>query len=208
MISAANLVALGLTEARASTWAPLLDAAAAKFQINTSARAAAFTAQCRVESNDFANLTESMYYDDPARILAIFPREVATLADAKLLVQNPEGLAQAVYSNRMGNGNASSGDGWRFIGRGIAQLTGRADYMTAAVALLRPYAAQPELVAQPPDAALTAAWFFQSRGCNALADKHDWDGITLAFNGKAMLQAQRRAALSDAGLNLNWSTPA
>ena len=202
MISAANLVSLGLGEGPASTWAPLLDAAAAKFQINTPARVAAFIAQCRVESNDFANLTESLYYDDPARILAIFPREVATLADAQLLVHNPEGLAQIVYSNRLGNGDRSTGDGWRFIGRGIAQLTGRADYMTAAVALLRPYAAQPELVAQPPDAALTAAWFFQSNGCNALADAHNWDGVTRRFNGAAMLQAQRRADLSNAGLSI------
>jgi putative chitinase len=127
---------------------------------------------------------------------------VASLADAALLAHNPEGLAQCVYSNRLGNGNASTGDGWAFIGRGIAQLTGRADYLTAAVALGRPYNTQPELVGMPPDAALTAAWFFSVRGCNALADAADWNGITRAFNGNAMLQADRRAQLSVAGLGV------
>ena len=204
MISAAQLNAAGLDP----SYALPLSAACDRFGINTPARIAGFVAQCRVESADFANLVESLYYSHADRIVAIFPREVPTLAAAAMLVGRPEALADAVYAGRMGNGDATSGDGWRYIGRGIAQITGRRGYAAAQSALGRPYLAQPELLEQPADACLTAAWYWQSNNCNAKADAHDWDAITLAFNGRAMLQAARRAALSAAGIDIFTGAPA
>lgn len=178
-----------------------MSAACARFAINTPARVAGFTAQCRVESNEFTSLTEDLFYTHPERIVAVFPREVPTLALAQPLVGNPRLLAGAVYSNRNGNGPQGTGDGWNYRGRGLVQLTGRADYMTAAAALNRPYVDQPDLVALPADACLVAAWYWQSNGCNELADAHNWDAITKAINGAAMLQAARRAQLSNDILN-------
>jgi len=192
MIDAARLAAAGVPDAFI---APMLPALEHHF-ICTPGRAAAFIAQCRVESFDFAHLVEDLHYSHADRIVAVFHREVPTLAAAYPLVERPEALANAVYANRMGNGDAASGDGWAFRGRGLAQLTGRANYAAAAEALGRPYVDEPDLVAQPADAVLVAAWYWQVHGCNALADVCAWDAITRVWNGPAMEQAPRRAALS------------
>jgi putative chitinase len=200
MISAAQLVAAGLAPSVAATFAAPLSAACARFGIDTPARIAGFVAQCRVESTDFTHLVESLNYTHAERIVATFPREVPTLAAAYPLVERPQELALAVYSNRLGNGPRDTGDGWKYIGRGIGQITGRRGYAAAQSALGRPYLAHPELLEQPEDACLTAAWYWQTDNCNAMADAHDWNAITLAFNGRAMLKAVERAALSVDGL--------
>ena len=153
---------------------------------------AGFVAQCRVESADFTRLEENLHYSTPERIRAVFPSRVPSLADAARLVRNPKALANRVYHSRLGNGPEGSGDGYAFRGRGIVQLTGRANYADAAEALARPYVEQPELVAQPSDACLTAAWFWHSRKLSILADSAQWDAITRAVNGPAMLHADLR----------------
>lgn len=199
MISAAQLHASGLASDTAAKFAAPLSAACARFAIDTPARIAGFVAQCRVESQEFTRLVESLYYTHAERIVATFPREVPS-ATAPSLVEHPEALANVVYADRMGNGPRASGDGWKYIGRGVAQITGRRGYAALQAALGRPYLAQPELLEQPDDACLSAAWYWHSTNCNAMAEARDWNAITLAFNGKAMLQAAHRAQLSLAGL--------
>ena len=120
-------------------------------------------------------------------------RSVVGLEDAAPLNQaGPQAKANRVYANRLGNRDEASGDGWRFRGRGLKQLTGRANYLDAAEALARPYVEQPGLVAEPLDACLTAAWFWHNVKGNILADSAQWDAITRAVNGPAMLQAAQR----------------
>ena len=192
LISVQRLVAAGVPPTQARQFADPLAAACARFQIDTPARIAGFIAQCRVESADFTRLEENLHYTTPERIRAVFPSRVPSLADAARLVRNPQALANRVYAARLGNGPEASGDGWRYRGRGIVQLTGRANYADATTALGRPYVEQPELVAQPADACLTAAWFWHSRKLSILADSAQWDAITRAVNGFAMLHADLR----------------
>lgn len=200
MITAAALIAAGIGPTQARQFAPSLAAACARFDINTAARVAAFVAQCRVESAGFTALEEGLHYTTPERVRQIFPSRVPSLADAATLVRRPQALANRVYSGRLGNGNEASGDGWRYRGRGLKQLTGRANYTDAAVGLGRPYVTQPELVALPEDACLTAAWYWHAAKCNILADSGQWDAITRAVNGPGMLQAAVRAQYSREGV--------
>lgn len=192
LITVQSLVAAGVAPTQARQFAQPLAAACARFDISTPARIAGFVAQCRVESADFTRLEENLFYTTPERIRAVFPSRVPSLADAARLVRNPKALANRVYHSRLGNGPEGSGDGYAFRGRGIVQLTGRANYADAATALGRPYVEQPELVAQPADACLTAAWFWHARKLSILADSAQWDAITRQVNGPAMLHADLR----------------
>ncbi len=195
-----TLILCGLTPTAARRFAPHLAAAAERFSINTPARIAAFIAQCRVESAGFTQMEEGLFYRDPERLLKIFPSRVKSLAQAQGLVRNPQGLANVVYGDRLGNGPASTGDGWRFRGRGVKQLTGRANYTEAAAALGRPYIDNPDLVAEDADACLTAAWFWHKTGCSALADSWQINEITRRVNGAGMLQAAERRNYADAAI--------
>lgn len=210
MINTKTLMACGLTPPRASRFATPLAEACARFEISTPRRVAAFIGQCRIESADFTQLRESLYYRDAERIARIFrtafdanrdkvisPEEIEA---AKAYTRNPTKLANKVYANRLGNGNEASGDGARYIGRGLKQLTGRDNYAEAEAALGRPYIKVPELVEQDPDACLTAAWFWHKGGCNALADAWRLDAITRVVNGPGMLQREERAMLSNVAL--------
>lgn len=198
MISVASLIAAGVGPTQARMFAEPLAAACKRFDIDTAPRQAGFIAQCMVESASFTTLEEGLSYRSADRIVEVFkrlrPRGMDSIAK---LVRNPQGLANAAYAHVLGNGDEASGDGWRYRGRGIKQLTGRNNYGDAAEALARPYIEHPELVAQPLDACFTAAWFWHTRKCNLLADSAQWDAITRAVNGPAMLQAGLRRQYSD-----------
>jgi putative chitinase len=175
--------------ATAKEFAPHLDAAFLRFKIAAPQQKAGFLAQAMHESQDFTRLVENLYYTTPERVREVWPTRFPTLADSALVIRNPELLANTVYSNRMGNGDLSSGEGWKYRGRGIFQLTGRANYMAAGEALGRPYKYQPELVSNPPDAVLTAGWFWETAGCNDLTD---FAKITKRINGGLHGLAERR----------------
>lgn len=191
-ISTELLIAAGIAPTQAREFAHLLDEVLPRYNITSPARVAAFIAQAAHESAGFTRLEENLYYTSPERILAVFPSRVRGYADAAKLVHNPQALASRVYANRLGNGDEASGDGWWFRGRGLFQLTGRENYTAAARAIGRPYIAQPELVGEPLDAVLTAAWYWRSRDLNDLADRGRFDEITLRINGPAMLGAAER----------------
>lgn len=192
MITVAALVAAGIPPTQARAFAEPLAAACSRFGIDTPARVAGFVAQCRVESAGFTMLEENCYYASADRIRRIFPSRVPDYETAQRIARNPRGLANLVYSDRLGNGNEASGDGWRYRGRGLKQLTGRHNYTEAFHALARPYVDEPDLVAQPEDACLTAAWFWASKGLNTFADALQWDSITRVVNGPGMLQSFER----------------
>jgi putative chitinase len=193
----AQLVAAGITPTLARLFADPLEIAFERFGIDTPARRAAFVAQASHESSGFARLEENLYYRQPERIRQIFPSRVGSLQQAATLCRNPQGLANVVYAGKNGNGDAASGDGWRFRGRGLFQLTGRANYLAAGAALDRPYLETPDVVALPPDAALSAGWYWSSADCNALADSWQIDLITKRINGPAMLARVERHSAAD-----------
>lgn len=191
MITLAQLVAAGVTPTPARIFLDPLNAAFERFEINTPERMAGFLAQAMHESMDFTHLEENLFYTKPERIVQIF-KSVPTVDDAIPLTRNPKGLASRVYANRLGNGDEASGDGWRYRGRGLFQLTGRDNYLAAMMALDRDYLENPDLVAQPEDAALTAGWYWHRNGLNELADQKQIDVITKRVNGPAMLGARER----------------
>lgn len=199
-ITPASLVAAGIAPTQARVFAEPLADACARFEINTPVRLAGFVAQCRVESANFTTLEESLYYTSPERIRKIFPSRVPDLEVAARLARNPKAMANRVYAGRLGNGDEASGDGWRFRGRGLKQLTGRCNYTEAAIALGQPYVERPDLVAEPGGACLTAAWFWHRHGCNTFADSSQWDAVTRVVNGPGMLQAFERRQYSNDGV--------
>src|ERR1041384_7354620 len=119
-----------------------------------------------VESSGFRRTEENLNYSTAARIVAVFGSRLAERAPQ--LVGNPRALANAAYANRLGNGDEASGDGWRYRGRGLLQVTGREDYRAHGVALGLPLVDQPELLEQPDAAALSAAQFWAAHGCNQI----------------------------------------
>lgn len=92
-------------------------------------------------------------------------------------------VANHVYANRMGNGDEDSGDGWAFRGRGLIQITGRANYQALADQLGTDFVNQPDLLEQPEYATLSSAWFCSAHHLNRLADANDVEGITRVING-------------------------
>jgi len=200
MISVASLVAAGIGPTQARIFEAPLNAACERFGIDTPQRRAAFVAQCAHESSHFVRLEEGLFYRSAERICLIFRSRVPSVAAAQVLVGNPKGLANRVYASRNGNGNEASGDGWRYRGRGLIQLTGRANYANAATRLNRAYLEQPDLILAPEDACLTAAAFWDTNKLNPLADRGEIDKITRAINGPGMVGAAERRALFDACL--------
>lgn len=201
MITVAALVACGIGPTQARIFAEPLAASCRRFEINSRPRVAGFVAQCAVESTLFQQLEEGMYYRTPERIALVFKRlQHRGMADLTKLARNPKALANAAYAGINGNGDEASGDGWRYRGRGLKQLTGLGNYRDAEAGLGRPYVEQPGLVAQPEDACLTAAWYWHNTKCNILADSSQWDAITRAVNGPAMLQATERRVMTEEAL--------
>jgi putative chitinase len=196
----AELIAAGIAPSQARLFADPIAQTFDRFGIDTPPRRAAFIAQANHESRGFTALEENLYYRTPERIRAMWPRRVPDLIGAARLARNPKGLANRVYADRLGNGNEASGDGWRYRGRGLFQLTGKANYTEAASALGRPYVNQPELVALPLDAALTAGWYWSRNDLNDLADSSQIDQITRRINGPAMVAADERRSLFDEAL--------
>lgn len=185
MITVAALIACGIAPTQAKIFDGALAYACDRFGITSTAQKAQFLAQCAHESAGFTRLEESLYYTTPERIATMWPMRVSGAFDAASLCRNPQALANRVYANRIGNGDETSGDGWRYRGRGLIQLTGRENYERASEEIGEDYSGTPELVAQPAHAALTAAWFFVSRGCLLVAD--DVAAVTRIINGRGMV---------------------
>ena len=198
ILSIPTLIACGLQPTQARAFAEPLSAACARFGIDTPRRVAGLIGQCMVESAGFTALEENLRYR-PEALVRVFGNRVKGDAFA-LAERGPQAIANRVYANRLGNGNEASGDGWRYRGRGLIQITGRDNYAAAAAACGKLYLERPDLVAQPEDACLTAAWFWSSAGLNTLADIGDWTSITRRVNGPAMLHAPERKAATLAAL--------
>lgn len=182
---------------RAEAFLPHLNRAMAEFGIDTRARQASFLSQAAHESGDLAHLTESLNYS-AARLRQVWPSRFPTDEIAAAYARNPEKLANKVYANRMGNGDEASGDGYRYCGRGLFQLTGKETYRKCGAALGIDLVQHPALVAGPELAARSAAWYWSSRGLNALADAGDQTAVTKGINGGTIGLSERLAAFERA----------
>lgn len=184
-----------------SIWLPALTAALTACDATTPHRIAALLGQCAVEAGEgFGEVSESLYYTHAARLVLVFPSRFPDEDAAAPYCKSPERLANLIYANRLGNGDQASGDGWRFRGGGLLQITGRAHYAAYAAARGLAVEAAADYVRTPAGAADSAAWYWQSRGLNAFADAWALSAITLRINGPAMLDNQTRISASNAAL--------
>jgi predicted chitinase len=200
----ALVAALGAVAPQLNTrvWVPQLSNAFSKFEIESSKRMAAAIGQFLVEAGaDFGEIVENLNYTHADRIAQVFPREFPTVQSAAPFVNNLKALGNRVYAGKLGNGNEASGDGFRFRGRGLIQLTGRDEYQQFGVSVGMTAEEAAAYCETPVGAAVSGCWYLSSRGCLPYADSWDLSEITLRVNGKAMLDNAKRIAYSNAILN-------
>lgn len=207
MITLEKLVAAGVRANVAEQWLQPIQEACNKFGIDTKNQEAAFIAQCAHESGGFTMLEENLNYR--AAVMAVcWPKRFAELdaqgkpkKDAQgknipnkfalAIERKPELIANSVYSARMGNGPLESGEGWKYRGRGLKQLTGKDNYKRCGPAIGVDLVNNPELLIQPKYAALSAAWFWHSNKCGPLAESGDFVALTKKINGGTIGLADR-----------------
>lgn len=153
-----------------------------KFQINTPLRLAHFLAQCSHESGGFKAVSENLNYSAKS-LRAVFGKYFPDDAIALAYERKPEKIANIVYANRMGNGDKASGDGWKYKGHGYIQLTGKENHAAFDKVVPEDILANPDLVATKYPL-LSAAWFWNSRALNTLADKGATDADVTAITKK------------------------
>ena len=190
-MNSSQLHALGIDE----KWLEPLNATFQKYNISTSARQAFFIGQCAHESNNFKTLEENLHYSVNG-LMRTWPSRFPTLDVATKYANNPEAIANKVYAGRMGN--IEEGDGWRYHGRGLIQLTGRENYANCGFGLGVDLLSNPDWLLDPKYAALSAGWFWGKRGLNSLADAQDFETITKRINGGLIGLDDRKAKTAKA----------
>lgn len=176
-----------------------------EYQIVTALRVAQWIAQVGHESGDFKSTSENLNYRTTA-LTAVFGSRISAADAARFgrddaLGQkaNQEAIANCVYGGAWGLknlGNSQPGDGWRFRGRGLIQVTGRSNYTAASKALYgdeQVLLNEPEILSEPDGAIRSACWFWNSRNLNAHADREDIVTVTRLINGGNKGLDDRRA---------------
>jgi putative chitinase len=192
----------GAPLARATQWLAPIQTACDRFQIDAPLRVAAFLAQCGHESMGLARTAESFDYSIaalPQVFRRITPALAATLGrqpgEKIVPLDRQARIANIAYAGQLGNGDSPTGDGWAFRGSGCLQLTGRSNFEACGTDLSLDLIGEPDRVRTDPAlAALTAAWFWSTKGLNVLADAGNLLGITKRIN-PAMLGSSHRSAL-------------
>ena len=161
-------------------WEIPLNQVFVKYDLDTPKRQAAFIGQCAVESANFTRLQENLNYS-AQRLTQVWPSRFPNINMAESYAHSPEKLADFVYAGRMGN--LQDGDGWKFHGRGLIQLTGRENYANCGSGVGVDLIDNPDLLLTPQYAALSAGWFWNKKGLNALADTQEYGAMTRRING-------------------------
>ena len=163
-------------------WYEALEQLLPDYDINTPQRVAAFIAQCAHESGGFTAIKENLNYR-AATLRKVFPKYFPNDDIANAYAGKPEMIANRVYGGRMGNGDEHSGDGYRYCGRGLIQLTGHDNYQAFADSLEMAVTDVPEYLATFEGAAQSACWFWEKNNLNTFADTGDIVTITKRING-------------------------
>ena len=182
------LEAMGVRHALAVQWLPHISQAAHRYQIDANPRRlAAWLATIAHESARLTSVVENLNYSAmglaqtwPARYADMTGQPTRLALD---IARIPPAIANLTYAGRMGNGDAASGDGWRYRGRGLIQITGRANYAQSGAELGLDLINKPEQLEQPYLAAMSAAEWWHRHGCNSLADTGDMAAVTRRVNG-------------------------
>lgn len=166
-------------------WHSALSQLLPEYEINTPQRIAAFIAQCSHESGGFLFLKENLNYRAPT-LRKLFAKYFPTDELANEYANKPnkqEAIANRIYANRMGNGDEASGDGFRYCGRGLIQLTGKENYSWFAASLGIPVEEASEYLQTFEGAAQSACWFWETNNLNKEADAGDIKTMTRKING-------------------------
>ena len=153
-----------------------------KYDINTPLRVAAFVAQCAHESGNFTLLKENLNYSADG-LMKTWPTRFPNQQIADQYARQPEKIANRAYCDRMGNGNEASGDGWRYAGKGLIQLTGKENYTRFADSIGKTPEEVSDYLQTIDGAAESACWFWNDKRLNPLADQGDIVTITRRING-------------------------
>ena len=168
------------------SWVDSMNTVFPNYGIDTPKRIAAFLAQCGHESGGWTIFEENLNYSANG-LCSVFRKYFPTLESATPYARKPEKIANRVYANRMGNGPESSGDGWKYRGRGPIQLTGKANYVAFAKDMFEDWenvVENPEWVAADQEFALMSAiWFWNKNNLNREADAGDIRTMTRKING-------------------------
>jgi len=181
-------------------WLDPLNETFERYEINTPKRQACFIGQCMHESGGFRLLNENLNYSAKA-LMNTWPSRFPDIDTAEKYEHNPEKIANKVYGGRMGNNE--EGDGWKYHGRGLIQLTGKENYANCGLGLGVDLLGNPDWLATPQYAALSAGWFWNKRNLNALADNMQIDEMTKKINGGSIGIADRQAKINMALNALN-----
>ena len=170
----------GITHA--DHWIEAFDQLLPDYEINTPKRIAAFIAQCAHESGGFKFLKENLNYKAES-LMKTFPKYFSDRDTANAYAKQPVKIANRVYASRMGNGDEASGDGYKYCGRGLIQLTGKTNYEWFAASLEISPAEASEYLETFEGAAQSACWFWESNNLNVEADAGDIKKMTKKING-------------------------
>lgn len=163
-------------------WYDALSNILPNYEIDSAPRVAAFLAQCAHESGSFKALKENLNYR-AVTLRKVFPKYFPTDALAAQYAGQPEKIANKVYANRMGNGDEASGDGFKFCGRGLIQLTGKENYSWFAASMGIGVDEVAEYLSTFEGAVQSACWFWESNNLNQYADSGDILTMTKRING-------------------------
>jgi len=185
------LTALGIDP----KWEEPLQATFDKYEINTPKRQAAFIGQCAHESGNFKTLQENLNYSAEG-LMKTWPSRFSTKEIADQYARQPAKIAGKVYNGRLGN--TSEEDASKYLGRGLIQLTGKENYEHCGSSIGVDLLSDPALLLDPRYAALSAGWFWNKKGLNALADAGDIETITKRINGGLIGLDDRKAKVAKA----------
>lgn len=166
----------------ASQWYPLLVKYLPKYGIESERRIACFLGQLSHESAQFKRLKENLNYSVEG-LMKIFPKYFPTQAIAQEYARQPQKIANKVYANRMGNRGEASGDGWRFVGRGLIQISGSNNYNSFSLHCGKTLAETVEYLQTKEGALHSACWYWEVNNLNSLSDLMDIKNLTRRING-------------------------
>lgn len=202
-------ISTGCTLARAEEWLPFFKLVLKSFNITSKKRVAAFLAQVGHESAGLSALQENLNYSSTG-LANTWPNRYAQRNSKGVYVKSPNGkfvpnqlavrlnrkpeaIANNCYANRMGNGNEASGDGWKYRGRGLKQLTGKSNYAKLTLETGIDFVTDPDKLLDPGYALISACWFWEENNLSPVADKGDFELLTRKINGGLIGYKQRKA---------------